>query len=376
MRSPSRSAADPSRSAADPRSAFSPAPLSAPRRAIVSTLLFGGLLVSGCGAPQDGSGDDADATAETDPGSAAYLIPADLSLQAVRDSLPMDTIPGHPSWTELDWQILREATRWAWYEGLDEVEVPEALARIGQRFVGAPYVPYTLETEGEERLVVNLRALDCVTYIENMLSLVYFIRAAEPSILDDQDRAMELYEGFLEDIRYRDGRLDGYASRLHYFTDWMRNNAETGILQERTRDLGGIRVREPIDFMTSHRESYRQLAEQANWDRVREIERDLTAMERYYIPEGSIEGVADRIESGDIIASTSSVAGLDVAHTGIALRIDGRLHLMHAPLVGEDVQISERTLAERIRSISGQDGIMVARPLPHPGGGADAGGGR
>jgi hypothetical protein len=57
------------------------------------------------------------------------------------------------------------------------------------------------------------------------------------------------------------------------------------------------------------------------------------------------------------------VSGLDVAHTGLALRIDGRLHLLHAPLVGDSVEISEVPLAERILDISGQDGIMVARPV-------------
>ena len=36
---------------------------------------------------------------------------------------------------------------------------------------------------------------------------------------------------------------------------------------------------------------------------------------------------------------------------------------MHAPLVGDSVQISEVTLAERIQRIEGQDGIIVARPL-------------
>jgi len=60
---------------------------------------------------------------------------------------------------------------------------------------------------------------------------------------------------------------------------------------------------------------------------------------------------------------TSTVEGLDVAHTGIALWVDGTLRLLHAPLVGEAVQISEVSLAERIESIDGQDGIIVARPI-------------
>ena len=36
---------------------------------------------------------------------------------------------------------------------------------------------------------------------------------------------------------------------------------------------------------------------------------------------------------------------------------------MHAPLVGDSVQISERPLARRIQEIGAQDGIAVARPL-------------
>jgi len=57
------------------------------------------------------------------------------------------------------------------------------------------------------------------------------------------------------------------------------------------------------------------------------------------------------------------VPGLDVAHTGIALWVDGELRLLHAPLVGEVVQISEASLAERILRIDGQDGIIVVRAV-------------
>lgn len=322
------------------------------------------VLLVGCGGAASDGDDDGNGTVDAD--TVAYLTPSELSREAVLDSLPMDTIDGHPSWTELDWRILQEATRWAWSRGVHELEVPEAIARLGRHFVGTRYVPFTLEAEGEERLVVNLRALDCVTFIENMMALTWFVRSAEPSILEDRDRAMELYEGFLEDVRYRGGELEGYPSRLHYFTEWLSDNDARGLVRLRTREVGGVPTDERIDFMTENRDSYRQLADPEVWERIGEIERHLSSMERYYVPEDRIAEVADRIETGDIIAATSSIDGLDVAHTGLALWIDGELHLMHAPLVGEDVQISERTLAERIRSIEGQDGIVVARPLPHP----------
>ncbi len=130
-----------------------------------------------------------------------------------------------------------------------------------------------------------------------------------------------------------------------------------------TREVGGVRDDEPIDFMTTHTDAYRQLADPANVARVREAERRLSAAGRWYVPQDRIAAVAQRIHDGDIIAATSTVAGLDVAHTGIALWVDGTLRLMHAPLVGDSVQISEIPLADRIEGIGGQDGIMVARPV-------------
>ena len=57
---------------------------------------------------------------------------------------------------------------------------------------------------------------------------------------------------------------------------------------------------------------------------------------------------------------------MDVAHTGLALWVGGSLRLMHAPLVGDSVEISAEAIPERVRRIRGQDGIMVARPSPLP----------
>lgn len=97
--------------------------------------------------------------------------------------------------------------------------------------------------------------------------------------------------------------------------------------------------------------------------RIVAIEERLSARPRYYIREEQIAEIAPRIQDGDVIAITSALRGLDVAHTGFALWIDGRLHFMNALLVGEDVRISELPVAERIARIEGQDGIMVARPI-------------
>ncbi|HEY0811279.1 MAG TPA: N-acetylmuramoyl-L-alanine amidase-like domain-containing protein [Longimicrobiales bacterium] len=239
-------------------------------------------------------------------------------------------------------------------ERLDTLPIGEVVARVGSWFVGAPYTPATLEAEGAEHLVVNLREFDCVTYVESMLALARVIKSGGDDFSD--------FRGELQKIRYRDGKLADYPSRLHYFSDWIRDNHRKGIVEDHTQSLGGVMDGEPIDFMTQHRTAYRQLAEQRFFDDVRAQEIALTRISRYMIPENSINQVAARIRNGDVIAATSSIKGLDVAHTGLAYWRNGQLHLMHAPLIGDSVEISENPLAERVIFIERQDGIMVARP--------------
>lgn len=313
-----------------------------PKRGRVATLAaIVGLAAWACGRPGPPAG-----AAETS-------APAEELAYLARQG-GGDTPPG-PEAAATDREIVERTLAWARAEGLDTVGLGAAVARIGRRFVGAPYTPGTLDPPGPERLVVNLREFDCVTFVENALALARAARAPDPSF--------DAFARELERLRYRGGRRAGYASRLHYFSEWLADNAQRGLLELRTEALGGTLDPEPIRFMTDHPDSYRQLADAGVRTRIAAIERRLGETPRYVLAEGRIEGAESGIREGDVIAATSTLAGLDVAHTGIAVEVDGRIHLMHAPLVGDSVQISEAPLAERIRRIDGQDGIMVARPI-------------
>lgn len=276
-------------------------------------------------------------------------------------SATLDTIPG-TNWTERDWAILVEKVEWAADRGLDTVSLGTAMAELGRTFVGATYTPGTLEAPGDEHLVINLRELDCVTFIETVWALNRFLRSEGTTALGDPAAARAAYEAHLRAIRYRDGMLAGYPSRLHYFSDWLWNHEDRGDLELVTASLGGVPDPEPIDFMSTHPDAYRQLAAPAVLQAIRDREEHLNSRgPRIYLPQPAIAAVEEGILDGDIIAATSTVSGLDIAHTGIALHIEGRLHLLHAPLVGRNVEISELPLGDRIAGISGQDGIVVAR---------------
>jgi hypothetical protein len=265
--------------------------------------------------------------------------------------------------TPEDWQIVREKAGWAWELGLDTLSMGESMAFIGVSFVGTKYVPATLELPGAEQVVVNLQELDCVTFVENTLALALFIRQTRPEILESEFETQASYRRILTRIRYRGGRLEGYPSRLHYFTDWILDNEAKGIVREVTADLDGEEDYRAIDFMSTHPESYRQLSDPVVLNAILDREFYLSGLDRHWIPKDDIGLRASWIEDGDIIAATSAVDGLDVAHTGLAFWRDGQLHLLHAPLVGESVEVSDLPLADRILRIERQDGIRVVRPL-------------
>jgi hypothetical protein len=238
---------------------------------------------------------------------------------------------------------------------LDTLDIGATIVALGRTFVGAPYTPATLEVPGDERLVVNLRELDCVTFVESTLAMARIIHAGTPTF--------DAFKRELLRIRYRDGELKGYPSRLHYFSEWIANNEQKGIVQNITQRIGGVPDTGAISFMTKHPDAYRQFADSGVPDQIRTMETRLTGVPRFYIPESQIAAREKEIRDGDVIAATSTLEGLDIAHTGLALWQNGRLHLMHAPLVGKFVEISEVPLATRIQGITAQDGIMVARPV-------------
>lgn len=269
------------------------------------------------------------------------------------------------AWDDDDWTVFEGKVRWALEARLDTLSMGTAMAALGRTFVGTPYVANTLEAPGPERLVINFRGLDCVTFVENVFALARFVRSSDAAtLLDHRQAAERRYSGLLVQVRYRGGRMDGYPSRLHYFSEWIADGVAKGLVDDVTRELGGVHDGEPVDFMGRHPEAYRQLGEDPNnLAAIRAVEERLAAQERWYVPQARVAAVATGIRDGDIVALTSTVAGLDVAHTGLALWVDGTLRLMHAPLVGDSVEVSAEPLAERLLRIRSQDGIMVARPV-------------
>ncbi|MEZ4773480.1 MAG: DUF1460 domain-containing protein [Bacteroidia bacterium] len=237
--------------------------------------------------------------------------------------------------------------------GWQSLPVSAVAMEVGKKLLGTPYVAKTLEIEGAEQLVVDLSGLDCTTFLENV---VVFSRLIKKDKLDFESFSREL-----ENLRYRDGQLDGYDSRLHYFSDWIFHNQQKGIIKDVTKACGGKPYVKPINFMSTHTSAYRQLADSAFVRSIRLAEKDINSREYYYIPKAEILQNESRIESGDLIAITTSIAGLDIVHVGFAIKKNGRTHLFHASTGSMKVEISEKPISEYLAGNKNQSGIMVCR---------------
>lgn len=238
--------------------------------------------------------------------------------------------------------------------GLKDKSIGDVIGEVGKSFIGTDYVAGTLDKNMDEKLVIDLTGLDCVTFVENCLTFARCVKKGKTSFED--------YKKELEKIRYRDGMLDGYSSRLHYFCDWIYNNEDKGIVKNITAEIGGVSYDKKIDFMTSHVKSYKQLGDKANLDNIRTAEEAINSRYMYYIPKNDIHKAYDSMQTGDIIATTTKIDGLDVTHTGYVYKEGGGTYFMHASSVKKQVIISEMELEEYILSDSKKTGIMVARP--------------
>jgi hypothetical protein len=165
-------------------------------------------------------------------------------------------------------------------------------------------------------------------------------------------------------MRYRGGERRGYASRLHYFSEWISDGERRGLLRDLGAELGGVEDARPLRFMTEHRTSYPGLADDEVFRAIGAMERSLDGHPRRVVPTARIGEVSDRIQSGDVLAFATAIPGLDVSHAAFAYRdASGVLRVLHAPLSGGAVEVTRATLPEYVAAIRRSTGILVARPL-------------
>lgn len=266
------------------------------------------------------------------------------------------------------------------YQKTDSLRVVELLTKgcrqapsenlmvfYAQQFIGIPYVGKTLEVNPKEELAVNLRELDCTTLVENVVALVLTTRQGSTRFAD--------FCKNLTKIRYRDGKLNGYPSRNHYFSEWIDSNERQSLVTEikgKANDSRGAYYpfvdtqKLDITYMSTHPSSYPMLKDDAQaLKQIKANEQQLCGRTVHYIPLrllGRSKKELTGVNDGDILAIVTKKAGLDVSHLGLAIwGRDGKLHLLNASQIHKKVVLEPMTLEEYMKKHPTQLGVRVIR---------------
>lgn len=237
-----------------------------------------------------------------------------------------------------------------------KIENPnERVLTIAKEFLGKPYVAGTLEGQETEKLVVNLDEVDCTTLIDNVMAIC--ISAGENRL------SWRDFVYTLEKLRYRGGKRDGYASRLHYVSDWVVDNTHRGNFNEVTNkcDLTVYDIKS-LNFITQHADAYPALADSATFATMKRFEEGYRNHRFPVIKSINVGKVATTfLKPGDIIAFTTSTKGLDVSHFGIIVDLNGKTGLLHASSKAGKVVIDKLLLTEYLTKNRSITGIRVFR---------------
>ena len=230
---------------------------------------------------------------------------------------------------------------------------------FARKFLGLPYVAHTLEINDDERLVVNTRQLDCTTLVENVTALTLCAQRGQYTWRD--------YLRTLTAMRYRNGKITDYTSRIHYFTEWITANTKEGIVTEiQSPNPPFSAVQQvSVSFMSNHPKSYKALRNHPEYVAdIKKMEQQVSGQRFRYIPKTAVRNhsqLRKAVKDGDIIAITCRKKGLDIAHLGFAVWKEGKLHLLNASQLRGQVVEEPKILYEYLQEHPTHTGIRIIR---------------
>lgn len=260
------------------------------------------------------------------------------------------------------------------YEKADSVKVVGLLADarkqpsgtnyivyFARQLCGLPYVSHTLETDGNEKLVINLRQLDCTTLVENVVTLNLCMK--------QKCYTFKAFCDNIRKIRYRGGAEPYYPKRLHYFTEWIEDNTAMGICNEVQSPNPPFTAVQKVNvyYMSTYPDKYKMLKGKTEYIKeIAQTEKLLNKNSYRYIPETAIANsslLRKTIHDGDIIAITTTLKGLDIQHVGFAVWHKDGLHLLNASSLRHKVVEEPTTLYKYLLKQKSMTGVRIVRLL-------------
>ena len=234
--------------------------------------------------------------------------------------------------------------------------VPELMIIAAKQMLGTEYVAGSLE-QVPEKLKVSLVETDCILFVETCLAMAVNAKKGN----DSPDSLC----AFIQGTRYRNGVVDGYTSRIHYTSEWIRQGEANGIFREITDVLSGENLSgQRFSYMSEHTGAYKQIKDNpAEIAKIAKMEESLNRYTDYYvIPKAEVKKMEHLLKDGDILGFNSNVKGLDIAHVALVYhKENGEVGFIHASQVDGKVVIDEKSIHDYVNSRKSNDGIRIIR---------------
>ncbi|HBY02862.1 MAG TPA: DUF1460 domain-containing protein [Rikenellaceae bacterium] len=238
-------------------------------------------------------------------------------------------------------------------QGKTDLPADELIVETAKFFLGVPYVANTMEIE-PEGLVVNLRELDCTTFLETVYALAMTAKS--------KNLTFDNFCSKLQWLRYRDGLISDYTDRLHYTSDWIDENQNKGIVKSIAQSAGGEPLNLNLYVMSSNTDKYKQLKGKAGLiGKVKAKEIEINARNHHYIPSAKIDQNAGLIKSGDMVGFVTTLPGIDISHVGIIYKEGDKLTFFHASSSQKKVVLNKEPLSVFVKGTGRNTGIVLAR---------------
>jgi hypothetical protein len=275
------------------------------------------------------------------------------SALAAPDAAKLDTFKGEDVFNRL----LKKAHEGKWRD----LPIGQCMKNVAMELEGTPYVGFTLELDKDREVCsANLTGLDCVTFFEQTLDFSRMLKkgGGSPQALLDE----------ITFTRYRGGKITDFTSRLHYTTDWMFDNEKKGVVKILSPDLAGAEpFTQKVGIMTSKSKNYRQLAAHPELiPAIRKTEDEINARRTFYVPMDKLPEAQKQLKTGDIVGIATSVAGIDISHTGLVIvDAQGVPHFMDASSMESKMKVTleKGPLSEDLKSSKKATGAVFARPV-------------
>jgi hypothetical protein len=207
----------------------------------------------------------------------------------------------------------------------------KSIDEISASFLNTPYKANVLigSYNKNEELVIDLANLDCFTYID-------YVEAIKNS--NDFDS----FKKNLISIRYKNSTIS-FENRNHFFTDWISQSGFKNITSKLSQNS-----KKTTKYLNKKDEDSLYL------NGIDIVKREIKYLEPKYIT----KDILTKLQTGDYIGIYTPINGLDVTHTGMIIKKDGKTFFRHASSKKSNRKVVDELFVDYVKKTPG---ILVLR---------------